>query len=49
LQIEDFIHAVIEKRSPLVSGIDGRKSAELMQAIYQSSKLDRPVKFPLEF
>lgn len=48
VQIQDFIDAVSEGRRPLVSGEDGRKSAELLEAIYRSSRLGIPVKFPLE-
>ncbi|WP_125141262.1 Gfo/Idh/MocA family protein [Clostridium transplantifaecale] len=48
VQIQDFIDAVSEGRKPLVSGEDGRKSAELLEAIYRSSRIGLPVKFPLE-
>lgn len=47
VQLEDFVNAAVEKRKPLVTGADGKKSAELLEAIYRSSRLDKPVKFPL--
>lgn len=37
-QINDMVHAVLENREPLVNGETARKSLELIQAIYQSSK-----------
>jgi UDP-N-acetyl-2-amino-2-deoxyglucuronate dehydrogenase len=47
LQIDDFLHAVVEDRMPAVSGEEGRKSVELFTAIYQSQRDHRPVHFPL--
>lgn len=44
LQIEDFVTAVKENRPTLVTGTDGRKVAELFQAIYESTRTNRPVK-----
>jgi len=37
LQVEDFLDAVIEGRSPLVTGADGRRAVELFAAIYRSN------------
>lgn len=48
LQIEDFLKAVIEGRKPLVDGREGRKTVELINAIYRSTKENRPIKFPLK-
>jgi UDP-N-acetyl-2-amino-2-deoxyglucuronate dehydrogenase len=36
-QIEDMMNAVIEDRSPMIDGREGRKSLELVRAIYQSA------------
>jgi UDP-N-acetyl-2-amino-2-deoxyglucuronate dehydrogenase len=36
-QIEDMMIAVIEDRSPMIDGREGRKSLELVRAIYQSA------------
>lgn len=47
LQIRDFIRSVAEGREPMVTGYTGRKSVELLEAIYRSSETQRPVKFPL--
>ena len=47
LQQRDFILSVIEKRQPLVSGRDGRRTVELFNAIYRSSQERIPVKWPL--
>lgn len=47
LQQRDFILSVIEKRAPLVSGREGRRTVELFNAIYRSSQERQPVKWPL--
>jgi len=49
LQLQDFVNAVAEDREPLVTGEDGMKSAELIEAIYISSRTGLPVKFPLQY
>lgn len=45
--IKDFIEAIIEDRDPLISGEEGRKSLEVVRAIYISGKTQKPVKFPI--
>jgi predicted dehydrogenase len=47
LQDRDFIVSVIENKEPLVTAREGRKTVELFQAIYQSSKENKSVKWPL--
>jgi predicted dehydrogenase len=47
VQIQDFLNAILEKRSPMVTAEDGRKTVELFSAIYQSQRDGRNVKFPL--
>jgi UDP-N-acetyl-2-amino-2-deoxyglucuronate dehydrogenase len=42
-QYLDFIDAIEYDREPLISGIEGRKSLEIVIAIYQSSKEGRSV------
>jgi len=37
-QLEDMITAVRENREPLVNGIEGKKSLEIIMKIYESSK-----------
>jgi len=46
-QIEDFIDAIANDRDPMVTGADGRRVVELFTAIYQSSRTNAPVKFPV--
>ena len=46
-QIEDFLQALDEKREPLVTGSDGRKTVELFTAIYRSQRDNKVIKFPL--
>ncbi len=40
-QLEDMMMAVIEDRPPLVDGPEGRKSLELVEAIYESAKVSK--------
>ncbi len=47
-QIEDFIHALKDKREPAVTGKDGKKTVELFTAIYRSTRDNIPVRFPLK-
>jgi predicted dehydrogenase len=46
-QLEDFISAVRENREPSVNGEEGRKSLEIIRAIYRSSNIGKEVKLPL--
>ena len=46
-QLEDFIQAINSNREPLVDGVEGRKSVELILAIYQSSWTGKRVSLPL--
>ncbi|MBX3436932.1 MAG: Gfo/Idh/MocA family oxidoreductase [Planctomycetaceae bacterium] len=46
-QFEDFLAAIRENRSPSVDGHQGRKSVELILAIYESSSSGRRVSLPL--
>ncbi|MGN6495449.1 MAG: Gfo/Idh/MocA family protein [Agriterribacter sp.] len=42
-QIEDFISAVSNNQLPAIDGIEGRKSVEIVTAIYQSAQQRQPV------
>ncbi|MBX7255793.1 MAG: Gfo/Idh/MocA family oxidoreductase [Candidatus Hydrogenedentes bacterium] len=42
-QIDDFVHAILEDRMPLIDGRDGRKSVEVIEAIYRSAESGKPV------
>jgi predicted dehydrogenase len=44
LQIQDFLHAVIEDRPPRVTGEDGRRIVAIFEAIYRSNREGRSVK-----
>lgn len=46
-QIEDFLQAIENNTSPMVTGEDGRRTVELFTAIYRSTRDNKPVKFPL--
>jgi len=46
-QFEDFLQAVQSDTKPLVDGHEGRKSVEIILAIYQSSWTGRRVELPL--
>jgi UDP-N-acetyl-2-amino-2-deoxyglucuronate dehydrogenase len=47
LQIEDFLRAIIDNRDPLVTAEDGRRTVEILTAIYRSQRDRAPVQFPL--
>jgi predicted dehydrogenase len=46
-QIADFLDAIENERTPLVDGLQGRRTLELITAIYQSSHLGERVRLPL--
>ncbi len=46
-QFQDFAAAIREHRRPLVDGYEGRKSIEVVQAIYRSARTNAPVSLPL--
>ena len=46
---KDFINAVETGREPAVSGEDGKKSLEIILAIYKSQKTKKPVDLPCNF
>lgn len=48
LQLADFLDAILQDRAPLVSGEEGRKSVEIIQAIYRSGNTGKEVTFPLQ-
>lgn len=48
VQIRDFLQAILEKRAPLVTLEDGRRTVELFDAIYRCQRTRQPVRFPLE-
>ncbi len=42
-QIEDMMHSIIENRPPMIDGSEGRKSLELVVALYAAANEGRPV------
>lgn len=47
LQIRDFLEAVHDGRDPAVTGAEGRKSLEIIRAVYRSQATGLPVRLPL--
>jgi len=45
-QFEDFIAAIREGRQPVINGHEGRKSVELILAIYESSRTGQRLRLP---
>ncbi|WP_248924378.1 Gfo/Idh/MocA family protein [Paenibacillus hamazuiensis] len=45
-QVQDMIEAVIENRPPMIQGIEGRASVEIVQAIYESARTGKEVFLP---
>lgn len=48
LQIREFIDAIKQDRKPLIDGIEGRKTLEIVRAIYISGKRGRRISFPVK-
>jgi predicted dehydrogenase len=48
MQNRDFILAVLNDTTPMMTAREGRKTVELSTAIYQSTKLNAPVRWPLK-
>ena len=47
LQVQDFLRAILDDRSPAVPGEEGRRVVELFTALYRSQRDGGPVRFPL--
>ncbi len=47
-QLKDFVEAVKTGKAPQVDGEEGRKSVEIILAIYQAAKSGRAVKLPVK-
>jgi len=45
--IRDFLSSIVEDREPFVTGEEGRKSLEIVLAIYKAHRIGGKVKFPL--
>ena len=48
IQIQEFLQAILAGREPAVTGEEARKALEIILAIYESSRTDRPVTLPLD-
>ncbi|MEO5997788.1 MAG: Gfo/Idh/MocA family oxidoreductase [Chitinophagaceae bacterium] len=46
-QIEDMIHSIQTGDNPLIDGLEGRKSVEIILAIYASARTGRQVNLPI--
>ena len=44
LQIEDMLHSVLEDRQPIINGHEGRKSLEVVAALYAAAKAERVIR-----
>jgi predicted dehydrogenase len=42
--LEDFLRAIATDGEPVCNGVEGRRSVELVQAIYESSRTSQPVR-----
>ncbi|MFZ6027134.1 MAG: Gfo/Idh/MocA family protein [Chloroflexota bacterium] len=47
-QIADFIEAIRQARQPFVTGQDGRRSLEIVLAIYESARCGKPISLPIQ-
>ncbi|RIK87267.1 MAG: oxidoreductase [Planctomycetota bacterium] len=48
LQLQDFVDAIRKDRAPAIDGREGRRSVEIILAIYQSAKTGKRVPLPLK-
>ncbi|MBS7625197.1 Gfo/Idh/MocA family oxidoreductase [Candidatus Bathyarchaeota archaeon] len=46
--LRDFAKAIIENKEPAVNGPEGRRSLEVIMAIYESARSNRVISFPLK-
>ena len=47
-QFEDLVAAIESGRKPLVDGLEARKAVEIILAIYQSAREEKPVSLPVQ-
>lgn len=47
-QFRDFVSAISHNRTPAVDGLEGRRSVEIVVAIYKAAKSGKTVKLPLK-
>ena len=47
LHYEDFFRRMGDNQEPLINGVEGLKSVEIIEAIYRSARSKGPVDFPL--
>ncbi|MDX2037492.1 MAG: Gfo/Idh/MocA family oxidoreductase [Isosphaeraceae bacterium] len=47
-QLADFLHAIDTGSKPMIDGAEGRKSVEIIRAIYESSRTGRAVTLPFD-
>ena len=45
-QVEDFVKAIEEKRSPLAAGVDGLRNVEIHRGVYESARTGQAVVLP---
>ena len=45
---EDFVKAIQQNRDPAVDGAEGRRSVEIILAIYESSRSGQRISLPLK-
>jgi predicted dehydrogenase len=48
MQFQDFVDAIRKNRTPAIDGHEGRRSVEIILAIYQSAKTGKKVTLPLK-
>jgi len=48
LQLQDFMNAIVQDRDPLITAEQGRRTVELITAIYQSQRENKIIRFPFK-
>jgi predicted dehydrogenase len=47
MQFQDVLAAIDQDREPAINGPEGRRSVEIILAIYQAAETRQPVRLPL--
>ncbi len=47
--INEFVTAIRDDRTPSITGYDGYKAVEIVQAVYRSAESGQPVRLPNEY
>jgi len=47
-ELQEFVNAILEDREPQITAEDGLRVLEITDAVFESGKTGKPIKFPLD-